>query len=275
MRPVVAIMNGYNEEDVIESSVLDLLQQGVKVHYLDDGSTDGTLKQIIALARRYGPNRLEVGTTAQSQLKPKTFALKELLKEKEELALTRYQGWWVMHVDADEYRRHPWPHLSFPEALDRVEKEGYNACDHVYMECGPASKPFEPGSNLLEAMDRCSFDVKTPVKGGSHSHTKTWIQGATKVNLAGGGHNLTFPGMRVWPKAFLLIHFPVRTHAQGAKKILKERLPIYSKNELAAAWHTHYKPMKSPQDVFDTYSKEKDKSYAKDHLYEAYQDLVV
>ena len=90
-----------------------------------------------------------------------------------------------------------------------------------------------------------------------------------------GGHNLTFPGMRVWPKAFLLIHFPVRTHAQGAKKILKERLPIYSKNELAAAWHTHYKPMKSPQDVFDTYSKEKDKSYAKDHLYEAYQDLVV
>lgn len=275
MRPVVAIMNGYNEEDVIGSSILDLINQGVKVHYLDDGSTDGTMEKVMALTSRFGPDRLEVGMTAQSQIKPKTFALRALLKEKEELAWKRYQGWWVMHVDADEYRRQPWPHLTFPQALARIEKEGYNACDHVYMECGPASKPYGPYDNLLEAMDQCSLDVKTPIKGGSLSHTKTWIQGPTKVNLASsGGHRLTFPAMRVWPKAFLLIHFPVRTQTQGAKKILKERLPIYSKDELAAAWHTHYRRFTSPQEVFENYSKEKDKSYSGDHLYERYQRLI-
>ena len=39
---VVAIVAAYNEADIIEQVVADLIEQNVQVYFLDDGSTDGT-----------------------------------------------------------------------------------------------------------------------------------------------------------------------------------------------------------------------------------------
>ena len=46
---VVAIVAAYNESDIIEPVVADLIAQGIQVYFLDDGSTDATA----AIAERY------------------------------------------------------------------------------------------------------------------------------------------------------------------------------------------------------------------------------
>ena len=43
---VVAIIAAYNEADIIEHVVRDLIDQGIHVYFLDDGSTDRTVAAI-------------------------------------------------------------------------------------------------------------------------------------------------------------------------------------------------------------------------------------
>jgi hypothetical protein len=49
----------------------------------------------------------------------------ELLRN-EELALA-LDGDWFIHMDADEFRLSPWPGLNLAQALEPVDRAGYNS----------------------------------------------------------------------------------------------------------------------------------------------------
>lgn len=261
MTRVVALVNCYNEEDIICATILDLIDQGVKVHVLDDGSSDSSWAILEGLTKRYGPESLVIGHTEASKIQPKRFNLEALMKEKAQIAHDIYQGWWVMHVDADEMRRSPWKDLTLAEALEVVKSEGYNAVDHMTITCGPVEE-FDMCGKLLDTFDKC----KPP---DTDDRLNVWIQGDKMVDL-GCGHKVAFEGMRVWPKRFLLLHFQLRTYKQAYRKILKDRLPLFSESERRKGWHVHYNHMTTEEAIRKHFDTQDWKSYKGDKLFDAY-----
>src|SRR5687768_10816256 len=114
---VVAIIAAYNEADVIEHVVRDLVDQGIQVYFLDDGSTDGT---VAAVAPYVGRGVLEIerlSDPVDGVARP--FDWQRILLRKTELA-SELDAAWFIHHDADEFRESPWPNLSLKAAIEQV-----------------------------------------------------------------------------------------------------------------------------------------------------------
>src|SRR5919197_1275002 len=103
---VVAIIAAYNEADVVGYVVRDLIDQGVLVYFLDDGSTDGT---VAAVEEYLGRGVLAIERLADTFGCDRTsFEWERILRRKAELA-KELDADWVIHHDADEFRESPWP----------------------------------------------------------------------------------------------------------------------------------------------------------------------
>ena len=232
-RPV-AILSSYNEADVIGEVVQDLLDQGCDVVAIDTWSTDGTWEILADLAARHGGSvRLERFPDDG----PAPFcAWRKLLELKESLALG-YAGRWVLHTDADELRRSPFPGLTLAEALHLAERTGANRVDFNLINFRPIDdRPFRPGT-LGSGFSYFEYGDKP----GHFRQAKAWRQGDERVELASsGGHSVAFPGAVDFPYKFLLRHYPIRSPEHGRRKVLAERSGRWSPEERAAGWHVQY-----------------------------------
>src|SRR6266853_4494260 len=96
---VVAIIAAYNEADIIDVVVRDLIDQGISIYFIDDGSTDGTLQVVEPYVGRgvIGIERLRPAGAAESG----EFALKAIVRRKAQLATELDADWFINH-DADE-----------------------------------------------------------------------------------------------------------------------------------------------------------------------------
>src|SRR6187401_1351079 len=116
---VIAMISAHNESDVIAQVVGDLIDQGIQVYLIDDGSSDDTL----AAVDRW----LNKGLIAIERRPPSPFfGWTEILRRKEQLA-AELDADWFMHQDADELRESPWSDLGLLEAIREVDRLGYNA----------------------------------------------------------------------------------------------------------------------------------------------------
>lgn len=262
---IVAIYNTFNEEDIIESALIDMIRQDVHVHVMDHHSKDGTMKILNQIQQTY-PDMVRIQT---SQVPP-GFNLAALTKEKQQLAQQQYQGWWCLHIDADELRRSPWPELNLRQSLHKVEAEGYNAVNHVLLEFKPETTPLISGGDLLGHFHQCYFrnlDRKL-------NQIKTWKQGSREVNLSQiGEQSVKFVGRKVYPQSFLLLHFPFRTFEQAAKKIFKERKPVFNKKEKLHGMHSQYNKYKTTADIHRYIDSQPSKHYTNQNVFQEYITL--
>src|SRR5207244_3194170 len=119
---VVAIIAAYNEADVIGGVVRDLIDQGVTVYFLDDGSTDGT---VAAVEPYLGRGVIGIERMAETRGgRPGAFDWERLLRRKAELA-RQLDASWFIHHDADELRESPWAGVRLADAIRRVDALGY------------------------------------------------------------------------------------------------------------------------------------------------------
>src|SRR5258705_9702315 len=102
---VVAIIAAYNEADIIDATVRDLIDQGISVYLLDDGSTDDTARAIEPYLGRgvIGIERLRSTDAAAAG----EFSLEQIVRRKAQLARELEADWFINH-DADEFRESPW-----------------------------------------------------------------------------------------------------------------------------------------------------------------------
>jgi glycosyltransferase involved in cell wall biosynthesis len=112
---VTAIIATYNEEDVIGVVLADLMDQGVRVHLLDQASTDGTLAEAERFKSR---GRLDI-----ERLEGSDFSLARIVRRKEALAAELATDW-VVNADADEFRESPWPASASSAASRRSTASG-------------------------------------------------------------------------------------------------------------------------------------------------------
>ena len=231
---VTAIVPAYNEADVITSTLRALDEQGVRIHLVDNWSTDDTIVRAEALGLG---DRLTVERFPHSGPSG-TYDLEALLRHTEALA-TSLDTDWVIHQDADEIRLAPWEGVAMRDALHHVRALGFNAVDHTVAVFHPVDESdFAPGGDLRERLRHFEFGERP----GHFLQVKAWdARAAGRVDLAQhGGHTARFEGRRVFPYKFLLLHYPVRSQAHGERKVFRERKARWSARERERGWHYHY-----------------------------------
>ena len=226
---VVALISAYNEADIVEQVVRDLIHQGIQVYFLDDGSTDGTQ----AIVEQYrGRGVLAVESQGGD---PGAFYWERILQRKAELGRELDANWFIHH-DADEFRESPWSHLSLRDAIQRVDALGFNAIDFSSLDFWPTHDDFRGGQDVREAFrfysERAPYD---------RLQVRCWKKTRELVDLAStGGHEAKFAGRQVFPLRFILRHYPIRGQAHGERKVFEERRNRFLERERSRGWHVQY-----------------------------------
>ncbi len=227
----LAVVTAYNERDVIVQTIGRLLAGGMEVHLLDNWSTDDTYELVeAAFGERVSRERFP-----QAGPSP-TYDWVAILDRVE--AITRERPCdWAIHQDADEIRESPWPGVGLRDALHHVGAAGFNCVDHTVLNFRPVDDSFEDGADLDASFPWCEF----PDHQSDFMQLKAWSAPGQAVGLAlDGGHQVRFPGRRIFPYKFLLRHYPIRSQRHGERKILRDRQTRWNQAERARGWHVHY-----------------------------------
>jgi hypothetical protein len=230
----VAIIAAYNEEDIIGAAVRYLVEQGASVYLLDDGSTDRTVEIATAAAadRLIGIESLPPAFGDRGQ---PLYAWSRILERKAALAQALDAAWFI-HQDADEFRDSPWPHLSLTQAVELVDRLGWNAIDFDVFDFVPPHDEHQAGDDLV-----ASLRDYQPAALHDKVQVRCWKKTEHAVDLAAsGGHDAQFPGRRVFPIRFPMRHYPIRGAEHARRKILDERVPRFDPGERARGWHVQY-----------------------------------
>lgn len=233
---VVAIIAAYNEADIIEQVVGDLITQGIQIYFLDDGSTDNTA----AIVERF----LGLGVLAVERCPARSrdaaradFEWERILLRKTALAKELDADWFIHH-DADEFRESPWPHLTLKDAIQRVDALGFNAIDFTSLDFWPVDDRFRAGDDVREALplyaEHAPYD---------RVQIRCWKKTGDLDLSSTGGHEARFPDRRVFPLRFILRHYPIRGQEHGDRKVFQERQNRFLEGERARGWHIQYDAM--------------------------------
>ena len=232
---VVALIAAYNEADIIGEVVHALVEDGVRVYFIDNHSTDGTVAEV---ERFRGKGVIGVETfppASEGGQSGTTFEWGRILARKEELSRTLDADWFIHH-DADEFRESPWDGVTLRDGIARADAAGCNAIDFHVLNFRPTTA--DP-AGAMSIRDRMPFYEAA----GEYDRLqiKCWKKTDQRVVLtATGGHSAEFAGRRVFPVRFLLRHYPIRDQAHGRRKVLEERVPRFSAAERAQGWHVQY-----------------------------------
>ena len=252
-----------NEADILPHTLRHLHEQGCSVHVIDGWSTDGSYEYA------EGSRLWNAATPLEPQVSVERFPADgpdpiqnctAILNRIEHLAESSDADW-ILYSDADEWRRAPGK-LRFVNdhggdydagdklinAVTRIDYAGWNAID------------FRVFQFYCTDLRWNTFADYASVGGGVHDHRvspedffryydeadcisripnrKLW-KNVGRVCLGGGGHEVMFPGMRVYPQKFTMKHYPFRTPAQAKAKI-DTRLARRRKEEHDKGWGVHY-----------------------------------
>jgi hypothetical protein len=238
---VVAIMSSFNEADIIGPSLDYWLEQGVRVHLLENWSTDGTDR--IAAAREERGVHIE---RFPPEGRGDHFQIGLYLRRKEELAKELDADWFI-HTDVDEIREGPFPGGGIRDALHHAGRGGFNCVDSTFLDFPPIDESFLPGGDF-----RSHFRFWRPRSwpGRLPLQRKIWKKTRAAVNLtSSGGHDVSFHGRRVYPFHFLLRHYPFRSSQQASRKLFEDR-NLDPDEYRATGWGSHYLDFqKSPRRI--------------------------
>jgi glycosyltransferase involved in cell wall biosynthesis len=234
---VLAIMTAFNEGDVIHHAIGALVAEGVEVYLIDNCSTDDTVEQASAWLGR-GLRHVEryPDDAGGSERTRSEYVWRELLTRVEQVAAEQDADWYVF-VNADEFRESPWPDLTLAEAIGFADSLGYSAINFELFDFQPVDDGFEPGTDVREHMrmyepDAAHYNV-LQIKG--------WRAQEGPVQVArSGGHDISFPGRRLFPVNFILRHYGLRGETHGRRKVFQERMPRFAAEERAGGWHVQY-----------------------------------
>ena len=140
---VIALIAARNEGDVIAQVIHDLVDQGIEVYLIDDGSSDDTVSE----ANRWlGRGVIEI----EQRQSTSRFEWTEILQRKQILGASLDADWFIHH-DADEFRESPWPGLNLLDAIRNVDTLGYNAIDFRLLNFRPTHNEFVAKSDVRAA----------------------------------------------------------------------------------------------------------------------------
>jgi len=226
-----AIINLFNEADVIECVVNYLATQGVEVHLIDNWSEDGSYE----ICQRLVNEGLAKYCKRFPDEKSDHYEWAAQLKHSAIYALA-LDADWIVHYDADEIRCSPWPQLTLNKAFQFVDSLGYSAVDFTVIDF----RFTDEGEGSTAPPDRLNY-FEFPRHQANFSQIKAWKNLHQLVDLhTYGGHEVVFEQRKVYPLKFLTKHYSLRSKKQAEEKIYRRRIPRIQKERDELGWHVHF-----------------------------------
>jgi glycosyltransferase involved in cell wall biosynthesis len=221
---ILAIIASFNEERFIGGCLEHLRAQGVEAFLCDNESTDATVE----IAERY----LGAGLRGIERMpRDGSFRWHSILRQKEALA-AELDADWFMHLDADEIPLAHTPNQTLGEAFAEVEASGFNAVEFGELTFVPTREaPDHDHQNFRNTMRWYYPFAPRPLH-----LLRAWKRQRARVDLAtAGGHNVVFPGRKIFPQRFRLLHYLFLSEAHAVQKYVRRR---YDLDELVRRrWH--------------------------------------
>jgi len=220
---IVALMTVRNEELYLERCIQHLVSQGVGICLIDNGSTDRT-RDIASSWLGKGVIRIEDFPFNDK------FELEKILRNEERLA-AEIDADWYMHHDADEIREPPAGYRTLAEAVEAIDRLGYNAINFDEFVFVPTSDEEDyESSDYVAAMKHYYFFESMPLL-----RVNLWKNTGVPIELAwSGGHIVRFRGKKVFPVSFVMRHYILLSRAHADRKYGGRKYP---QQELDRRWH--------------------------------------
>ena len=227
MSLALAILAVKNEKRQISYVLSSLINEGLDVVLLDDGSTDGTRE----LAEHFlGKGLLEIRTRPDQGVYDWTSVLKWKKKVGSE-----FPHKWLVHVDADEWLQHPEQGKTLSDLINEADAAGANAIDFEEF-------TFIPKRELSGEEDpRKTFTSYYWHKPIGFGYLRAWKKRAGISNIKSGGHGLHGPflwargGIKRYSKKGLLRHYPILGVEHLKEKYGKR---VFAQRDLDRGWHS-------------------------------------
>ena len=227
MIKALAILAAKNEKRHISFVISSLINEGLDVVLLDDGSTDGTRE----LAEEFlGKGLLEIRTRPDQGVYDWTSVLKWKKKVGSEFAHK-----WLVHVDADEWLQHPQEGMTLFDLITEAEAEGANAVDFDEF-------TFIPKPELgLGENPRSTFRSYYWHRPNGFGYLRAWRKRVGLSNIRSGGHGLDAPflwargGIKIHSKKGILRHYPI-LNVEHLREKYGQR--AFAQKEIDRGWHT-------------------------------------
>lgn len=218
---VIALLAVHNERRFVANCLEHLHAQGVDTYLIDNCSIDGTRE----IAERFEGQGL-IGS--ESFPRDGIYEWRALLERKEQLA-QQLDADWFIHLDADEIRLPPPGGGSLVEALERVDREGANAVNFQEFTFVPTrDDPDHDHADYGRTLRTYYPFLPIPV-----NQLKAWKAGPVELAWS-GGHQVRFPGLRMWPEAFPMKHYLFLSIDHAIEKYGGR---VYAQHEVDAGWH--------------------------------------
>jgi hypothetical protein len=233
----LAIMPAFNEADVVFHAIGALVAEGVDVYLLDHESTDETVAAATPwLGRGLVAIESFPGDSGYAARNRTEMVWRDILARVAEVS-GEVAADWYLFVNADEFREAPFAGATLRDGLREVDELGFNAVNFELADFRPTPEDaFVPGEDV-----RLHLRYYEPPGSYDELQVKAWKRRPTPVDLVShGGHDVLFEGKRVFPVPFILRHYPIRSAAHGARKVLAERVARFAAEERADGWHVQY-----------------------------------
>jgi glycosyltransferase involved in cell wall biosynthesis len=221
---VIALLAAYNERRFIDPCLAHLHEQGIDSYLIDNCSTDNTVE----LAERW----LGRGLTAIESFprgEGDVYDWRGLLARKEALARELDADWFI-HVDPDEIRLPPPGGQTLRQALEAVEREGYNAVNFTEFTFVPTRE--EPDHDHREFQR--TLRTYYPFAPQPTHELNAW-RASEEVELAwSGGHQVRSPTLKMYPQYFPMKHYLFLSVPHAVEKYVER---VYDRDEVESGWH--------------------------------------
>lgn len=197
----------FNDEDIVEEVIENLLSQEIELVVLDNGSTDKTFQ----ICEKF----LSKGILKLEKYKSKVFRWNIILKKLYDMAIFESPDW-VLRNDSDEFLETGIKNFSLKEAIFQADLDGYNIIQFDRFDFFMTDKDITSAESVKEKFPFYSYH------GDFLYRAWKFVPGISPTGMRLGGHCPIFsPGevYKIYPKKFILRHYNLRSKDQALKKI--------------------------------------------------------
>ena len=235
----VAILIGFNEQDIVRCTIRHALGQGLHVFYVDDHSTDATRETIVAA---FG-NDDRVGYTMlndkyRAAESGQTWDLRKQLCVKRDLAKTTFETYdWILHMDCDELYTCSWA-MTVAGGLHAVPPEiGVVTC--IVYDYFPSTNDAYEWDETTEKDDISDCLRVYRQRNHFNSYPRFLRNNHAAIDF-GIGHDAKTEPNTFFKWCMTMHHFPYRNCTLAAKKVQEDRLPRIAAGDKAKGYGYHY-----------------------------------
>lgn len=240
----VAILFGYNEQDIVVSTISNALKQGLHVFYVDDFSTDDTqilVEKFFGVNEKVGFCVMEPNYRANNESE-KSWNLKKQLSFKTKLAQTAFAEYrWIVHMDCDEVFECPWA-ATVSDGLTLLDASvgKVNCIVHDYFPSTLDTTAWKYDELNNNPMMDITKVLSVYRKRNEHTTYYRFLRNSNALDLQ-LGHNATTEPNNVHSEKIIMHHYPYRSKELADRKVLCNRLPRISTDDTQSGVGWHYK----------------------------------